>query len=245
MGQGHEEQLVLVVDDEADFAEVVAMTLEAEGYRVMTCHDGGRARQIMGREPIDLLVADVNMPVLDGFTLCRQLRERGDPTPIILLTTRDGDIDEALGLELGADDYIAKPLNRRVLTARVRALLRRERLRAGARAGEVEGAADPEEQLAGAGVALDLARLEVRCGGRRVEMTVTELRLLEALMRRPGRVLTRGQLLAHMRGEGQEAVYDRMVDAYIARVRAKLREAAPGFEAIETVIGAGYRWSEA
>jgi DNA-binding response OmpR family regulator len=178
-------------------------------------------------------VSDVNMPGLDGFSLCKRLREGGDNLPIILLTSRDGEIDETLGFELGADDYIAKPFSTRILLARVAALLRREALRTRR---EVEAAPIERGQ-----VTLFPDRLEVRFIGTPVTVTVTEFRLLEALIRRAGVVLTRDRLLQIVRGD-ESVVADRIIDTYVRRLRRKFEQIDAGFDAIETVVGAGYRW---
>jgi DNA-binding response OmpR family regulator len=179
------------------------------------------------------VVSDVNMPGLDGFSLCRRMREAGDTTPLILLTARDGEIDEALGLELGADDYVAKPFSTRVLLARVAALLRREELRA--------GGSTPTPPTRRNELELDPERLEVRWRGTGVELTVTEFRLLEQLSARPGVVLSRGQLLRCIRDD-DSVVAERIIDTYVRRLRRKFEGLDPDFAAIGTVIGAGYRW---
>lgn len=227
--------LILLADDDEAFTTVLEMTLRAEGFEVRTVPDGADVPGAL--EGVDLLICDVNMPEVDGFTVCRQLREAGLDLPIILLTTRDSDIDEALGLELGADDYLSKPFHRRVLLARVRALLRRAALSAGPtqEAGEV---------LESGALRVDLDRLEVTYHGALVPLTVTEFRLLAGMMRQPDVVWARSRLLTMMRDDGDSYVHERMVDAYINRLRRKLGAAHPEFGALETVIGAGYRWRD-
>jgi DNA-binding response OmpR family regulator len=174
------------------------------------------------------------MPRLDGLALCRQLRQGGDLLPLLLLTSRDTEIDEALGLELGADDYVTKPFSTRVLLARVSALLRRESARA----------TPGKATLQAGALELDADRLRVLYRGAEVAVTVTEFRLLEVLAKRPGVVFSRAQLLQLARGD-DSVVVDRIIDTYVRRLRRKLEAVDPSFEAIETVVGAGYRWREA
>ena len=224
---------LLLIDDDASLLDVLTLAFEDAGHEVRTAPDGhdGLARFRSGG--VDLIVADINMPRVDGFTLCRKLREDGHGVPIILLTSRDNEIDEALGLELGADDYVAKPFSTRVLMARIAALLRREQLRAGEEA-------EPEVLRSG-GIELDPERLSVVYRGTAVQTTVTEFKLLEAFARRPGIVLSRDRLLDLVRGD-DSIVADRIIDTYVRRLRRKLEAIDPSFDGIETVVGAGYRW---
>lgn len=226
---------ILVIDDDRGLCDMLAMAIEDAGHTVHTAPDGLRGHQAATSLSPDLLVSDVNMPGLDGFSLCRRLREEGVLVPIVLLTARDTEIDEALGLELGADDYIVKPFHARVLLARISALLRREAMRHGSPGGA---------ELSAGGLSLDLDRLEARYQGQRLQTTVTEFRLLVALAERPGVVFSRAQLLDRMRGDNTSVV-ERLVDTYVRRLRRKLEAIDPTFGAIETVIGAGYRWQEA
>jgi DNA-binding response OmpR family regulator len=225
---------ILLIEDDAALVDVLALAFEDAGHRVATARDGleGLGR-IAERRP-DLVVSDVNMPRLDGFSLCRRLREAGDLVPLILLTSRDSEIDQALGLELGADDYVVKPFSTRVLIARARALLRRQEARAAGarRAGVAVGHLE-----------LDPERIEARWRGTLVAVTLTEFRLLEALAGRPGVVFGRDRLLELARGD--DSVVDaRLVDTYVRRLRRKLEAIDPGFDRIETVIGAGYRFRD-
>ncbi len=225
---------ILLVDDDASLLDVLTMAFTDAGHEAITAADGVKAMAIAGKERPDAIVSDINMPGLDGFTLCRKLRTAGDPVPIVLLTSRDNEIDEALGLELGADDYIAKPFNTRVLLARVAALLRRDALRRGASAAKT---------IVRAGeLALDAERLEARYRGELLVLTLTEFRLLEALASRPGIVLSRDRLLDIVRGD-ESVVAERIIDTYVRRLRRKLEEIDSGFAGIDTIIGAGYRWS--
>jgi DNA-binding response OmpR family regulator len=226
---------VLLIDDDPSLLDVLALPFEDAGFRVETARDGIAGLAAIRERSPDVVVSDVNMPGLDGFSLCRKLRQEQNFVPLLLLTSRDNEIDEALGLELGADDYLAKPFSTRVLLARVTALLRRE-----ARRGEPS----PERPQVVGALELYPERLEVRYRGTPVVVTMTEFRLLEALTRRPGVVLSRERLLEMVRGDGS-VVIDRIVDTYVRRLRRKLEAVDPSFRSIETVVGAGYRWTDA
>ncbi len=229
---------ILLVDDDPSLLDALALSFEDEGYEVETAPAGDIALVKIANQRPDIIISDVNMPGLDGFSLCRKLRERDDDLPIILLTSRDNDIDEALGLELGADDYVAKPFSTRVLAARVRALLRRQALRQ-------PDAPEPEDEVVELGdVRLDPERLEVSFQGTALSMTVTEFRMVEAFLRRPGIVLSRDRLMELVRGD-DSVVADRIIDTYVRRLRRKFESIDESFELIETVIGAGYRWKKA
>jgi len=223
---------ILLVDDDPQLLDVLSLHFEDAGHDVLCAADGLAAWTELSRSRPDLVVSDVNMPGLDGFSLCRRMREAGDATPLILLTARDGEIDEALGLELGADDYVAKPFSTRVLLARVAALLRREELRAGDAAPSPTRRGDLE---------LDPERLEVRWRGAPLELTVTEFRLLEQLSARPGVVLSRDRLLRAIRDD-DSVVAERIIDTYVRRLRRKFEAVDDRFASLGTVIGAGYRW---
>jgi DNA-binding response OmpR family regulator len=228
---------ILVADDDEGLLEVLAVALADAGHEIVRASDGKVALERLGAGGIDLLVTDVNMPQLDGFTLVRALRSRGDTLPILVLTARDDEIDEALGLELGADDYVTKPFSNRVLTSRIAALLRRQALRH-----DTAAATEPVRRVGK--LEIDDARLEVRWGGSPLTTTMTELRLLDALTRRAGVVMTRDALLERMRGDGT-VVAPRIIDTYVNRLRRKLEALDPTFDRIETVVGAGYRWRDA
>jgi DNA-binding response OmpR family regulator len=224
---------VLLVDDDSALLDVLSLAVSEAGHDVCTAADGADAlAQVLGATPPDVVVSDVNMPRIDGFGLCRRLREAGSRVPIVLLTSRDGEIDEALGLELGADDYMSKPFSTRVLLARIAALLRRQ-----GRSTEPSSTAS----LAVGDLRLDPDRLDARYRGAPLTITVSEFRLLEALARRPGIVLSRDRLLESVRGD-DSVVDDRIIDTYVRRLRRKFEAIAADFVEIETVIGAGYRW---
>lgn len=226
---------VLLIDDDATLLDVLSMAVEDAGHEVDTAGDGMQALTRIRLLPPDIVISDVNMPSLDGFALLRRLREAGNEVPVILLTSRDSEIDEALGLELGADDYVAKPFSTRVLLARVAALLRREQRR--------REATEERPDLATGALALYPERLEVRYRGQLVTVTVTEFRLLETLARRPGVVFSRDRLLDLIRGD-DSVVAQRIIDTYIRRLRRSFETIDPDFDRIETVIGAGYRWRD-
>lgn len=222
---------ILLVDDSEDLLEMVALGLSNEGYEVTTASDGEQALERLAEGSFDLLISDVNMPRLDGFGLCMQIREKDTTLPIILLTSRDTEIDEALGLDLGADDYVTKPVSNRVLAARTRALLRR---------GQARASVEVAVALEHGPITIDVERMEVVVDGSELELTVTEFRLLHFFVEQPGKVLNRDRLLRAMRDD-ESFVSDRMVDSYVNRLRRKIESAAPGFDGLETVVGMGYR----
>jgi len=226
---------ILLIDDDASLLDALSLTFEDAGYDVLSAPDGQRGLDLVKKEAPDAIISDVNMPGLDGFSLCKKLRESGNRIPLVLLTSRDDEIDEALGLELGADDYIAKPFSTRVLLARITALLRRDAMRA---------AQQTERAVAKGALELFPERLEVRYAGKPLSVTVTEFRLLEALASRAGFVLSRDRLLEIVRGD-DSVVAERIIDTYIRRLRRKLEAIDAAFDCIETVIGAGYRWKDA
>jgi DNA-binding response OmpR family regulator len=222
---------VLLIDDDPSLLSMLSLALEDAGHVPLEAADGRAGLARITADRPDLVVSDVNMPGVDGFTLCRRIRESGQDVPIILLTSRADEVDEALGLELGADDYVAKPFSSRVLLARIASLLRRQQARREPRVVPMRVGS----------LSLDGERLEVRWNEALIETTVTEFRLLEAVARRPGVVFSRTRLLELVRGD-DSVVAERIVDTYVKRLRRKLEAADAAFDRIETVIGAGYRW---
>jgi two-component system response regulator ChvI len=188
--------------------------------------------------PPDLAVLDIKMPRMDGMELLRRLREKSD-LPVIFLTSKDDEIDQALGLAMGADDYIGKPFSQRLLIERIRAVLRR----AASRRESPDVEASKAEAIVRGRLVMDPARHRVTWGGKEVQLTVTEFLILEALAQRPGFVKSRDQL---MDAAYQDDVYvdDRTIDSHIKRLRKKFRVADPEFSGIETLYGVGYRFSE-
>ncbi len=228
---------IALVDDEDGLRETVALALRREGYRVDGYVDGRQAWESFGRELPDLVILDILMPRMDGLELCRRLRGRSEGLPILFLTSKDDEIDRVLGLELGGDDYLCKPFSMRELVARVKVLFRRLAL---IRNGIATGA---EGRLESGRLSLDLDRFEATLDDRQLALTVTEFRILHALVRRPGHVKTRVQLM-------QEAypddlfVGERTVDSHIKRLRRKLNRIDESFDGIDTVYGLGYRLRE-
>jgi two-component system, OmpR family, response regulator ChvI len=230
---------IALVDDDRNILTSVSIALQAEGFLTRVYSDGEAALKALTDNPPDLAVLDIKMPRMDGLELLRRLRER-QSTPVIFLTSKDDELDEALGLAMGADDYIAKPFSQRLLIARIRAILRRAEIAGGGAAAEP---AAGENALTRGRLAMDPARHRVTWRGEPVTLTVTEFLILETLAQRPGIVKTRNQL---MDAAYQDDIYvdDRTIDSHIKRVRRKFRQVDPEFDAIETLYGAGYRFSE-
>jgi two-component system OmpR family response regulator len=220
---------ILLIDDDPHLRDVVIYALQREGFSVEAAADGQRGLDAFARRgPFDLVVLDVMMPEVDGLEVCRRLRQ-GSKVPVVFLSSRDEEIDKILGLELGGDDYVTKPFSVRELLARVKAVLRRF---SDAPAGPAEA------PLIHGSVRLDPARHEVSCGGAPVRLTVTEFGLLAALMERPGRVLSRGQLM-EVAYSYDNLITERTIDTHVKRIRKKFRDA--GHDPIETVYGLGYK----
>jgi len=231
---------IALVDDDRNILTSVSIALQAEGFATRVYSDGEAALKALTDNPPDLAILDVKMPRMDGMELLRRLRERST-VPVIFLTSKDEELDEALGLSLGADDYVTKPFSQRLLIARIRAILRRSELRAEAAEAQAEGAAEAE--IVRGRLVLDPARHRVGWDGRDVTLTVTEFLILEALAQRPGVVKSRNQL---MDVAYQDDIYvdDRTIDSHIKRMRRKFRAADAAFNGIETLYGVGYRFSE-
>jgi two-component system, OmpR family, response regulator ChvI len=231
---------IALVDDDRNILTSVSIALQAEGFVTRVYSDGEAALKALLENPPDLAVLDIKMPRLDGLELLRRLREKLT-TPVIFLTSKDDELDEALGLAMGADDYIAKPFSQRLLIARIRAILRRTEALAAPT--DAETAEEPQPVLERGRLTMDPARHKVTWGGDNVTLTVTEFLILETLAQRPGIVKTRNQL---MDAAYQDDIYvdDRTIDSHIKRVRRKFRQTDPEFDAIETLYGAGYRFSD-
>lgn len=230
---------IALVDDDRNILTSVSIALQAEGFLTRVYSDGETALKALIDNPPDLAIFDIKMPRMDGLELLRRLREKS-VVPVIFLTSKDDELDEALGLAMGADDYIAKPFSQRLLIARIRAILRRTEL---AQTGTVGGEEPSEVELVRGRLTMDTARHRVTWGGTPVTLTVTEFLILETLAQRPGIVKTRNQL---MDAAYHDDIYvdDRTIDSHIKRVRRKFRQIDPEFDAIETLYGAGYRFSE-
>ena len=230
---------IALVDDDRNILTSLSVYLQTEGFLTRVYSDGETALKALIDNPPDLALFDIKMPRMDGLELLRRLRERSQ-LPVIFLTSKDDELDEALGLAMGADDYIAKPFSPRLVSARIRAILRRTEARE-QEADESEGVA--AEALERGRLAMDPARHRTHWDGKAVTLTVTEFMILETLAQRPGIVKTRNQL---MDAAYQDDIYvdDRTIDSHIKRLRRKFRQVDPGFDAIETLYGAGYRFSE-
>ena len=233
-------QVIALVDDDRNILTSVSIALQQEGFVTRVYSDPVAALKALGDNPPDLGVFDIKMPNLDGMELLRRLREFSS-MPVIFLTSKDDELDEALGLAMGADDYIAKPFSQRLLIARIRAILRRQDL---AKNEATLTADEPEPDLIVRGsLTMDPARHRVSWGGKNVTLTVTEFLILEALAQRPGVVKNRNQLLDIAYHE-DVYVDDRTIDSHIKRIRRKFRAIDPQFDAIDTLYGVGYRFEE-
>jgi two-component system, OmpR family, response regulator ChvI len=232
---------IALVDDDRNILTSVSITLQAEGFATRLYTDGETALKALSENPADLGVFDIKMPKMDGIELLRRLREKSN-MPVIFLTSKDDEIDEELGLAVGADDYIAKPFSQRLLLARIRAILRRVAVIA-APTDDQERSETENPPIARGRLDMDPARHRVRWEGKDVALTVTEFMILEALATRPDVVKSRNQL---MDAAYQDDVYvdDRTVDSHIKRIRRKFRVVDENFDAIDTLYGAGYRFSE-
>jgi two-component system response regulator ChvI len=230
---------IALVDDDRNILASLSVALQSEGFITRLYSDGEAALKALLDNPPDLAVLDIKMPRMDGMELMRRLREKAD-FPVIFLTSKDEELDEALGLAMGADDYIAKPFSQRLLLARIRAVLRRSEMRARPADAADEGEA---AEMARGRLVMDPARHRVSWGGEEVTLTVTEFLILEALAQRPGVVKSRNQL---MDIAYQDDIYvdDRTIDSHIKRMRRKFRAVDGAFAAIETLYGVGYRFAE-
>ncbi len=229
---------IALVDDDRNILTSVSMTLEAEGFEVENYSDGLAALEAFNKQMPDLAVLDIKMPRMDGMDLLQRVRQKSN-IPIIFLTSKDDEIDEVLGLRMGADDYMTKPFSQRLLVERIRALLRRQQA-----IGSPSQAAEPDPEIMVRGqLSMDPLRHAVVWRGQEVSLTVTEFLLLQALAQRPGFVKSRDQLM-DVAYDDQVYVDDRTIDSHIKRLRKKMRSVDPEFSAIETLYGIGYRYNE-
>jgi two-component system, OmpR family, response regulator ChvI len=233
------QRTIVLVDDDRNILTSVSVLLEAEGFKVRAFSDGVEALKALAAEPADLAVLDIKMPRMDGMTLLERLREKS-AMPVIFLTSKDDEVDEVMGLRMGADDYITKPFSQRLLVERIRALLRRRDL---ARGPAQDAPASAEPPMARGDLLLDVERHACTWKGQPVTLTVTEFMLLKALAQRPGMVKNRDQLMDLAYGE---SIYvdDRTIDSHVKRLRKKFKSADPEFSQIETLYGLGYRYKE-
>lgn len=227
---------IALVDDDQNILTSVSIALEAEGYKVAVFEDGAAALEKISAAPPDLVVSDIKMPTMDGMELLRRIRQSSD-LPLIFLTSKDEEIDEVLGLTMGADDYVKKPFSQRLLLERIKAVLRR-------RQAPTKGASDEESKTLTRGrLTLDPMRHACLWQDQPVTLTVTEFLILQALAQRPGFVKSRDQLM-DAAYDDQIYVDDRTIDSHIKRIRKKFRVIDKEFDAIETLYGVGYKYTE-
>jgi two-component system, OmpR family, response regulator ChvI len=228
---------IALVDDDENILASLKIFFEAEGHQVRAYHDGASALAALTEAPPDIAILDIKMPRMDGIEVLRRLRQNSS-LPVIFLTSKDDEMDEVVGFNVGADDYIKKPFSQRLLNERVKALLRRTKA----------GAAGPENNdkkpLVRGNLTLDPNRHACTWNGNPVRLTVTEFLILHALAQRPGYVKSRDQLM-DAAYDDQVYVDDRTIDSHIKRLRKKFREIDDTFDAIETLYGVGYRYNEA
>jgi DNA-binding response OmpR family regulator len=222
---------VLLVDDDPKIRELLRLYVERDGHRTLDAADGEAAVATALRARPDLVVLDVMLPGLDGFEVAHRIRAASD-VPILMLTARSGDSDKVVGLDMGADDYVVKPFSPRELMARIRALLRRRRL----------DAQHDEPILSADGLEVDPNAVEVRLGGAPLDVTPFEFRLLLGLMRRPGRVFSRDDLIDAIYGDDDPGIIDRTIDVHMGRLRRKLGDDASDPRFIRTVRTVGYKF---
>ncbi|MBA2519088.1 MAG: response regulator transcription factor [Chloroflexia bacterium] len=222
---------ILVVEDDPNIARLIRDYLHQAGFRVLAAADDNRALALAADAEPDLVVLDLGLPGRDGLDVMRELR-RASGVPIIVVTARGEETDRIVGLELGADDYVVKPFSPKELVARVRAIFRR-----------LEAQHEPRDLLRAGEVEIDVARHRVMVGEHPIELTATEFELLVTMVREPGRVFTRGQLLDALHGVALES-YERAIDAHIKNIRRKLQPVPGAPQHIQTVYGVGYRFAD-
>ncbi len=225
-------QKILVVDDELDIVKVVRAYLEQSGFRVITASDGQQALAVFRHEKPDLVVLDLNLPIVDGLDVCRAIRREGN-TPIIMLTARVEETDRLIGLEIGADDYIVKPFSPREVVARVRTVLRRS----------AAPIVDQPASITLGELVIDPVKHEVHLANRSIDLTPMEFNLLQIMAAQPGRAFSRMDLLEAAQGEAYEG-YERSIDVHIKNLRQKLGDAPRDPTYIQTVYGIGYKLNE-
>ena len=223
---------ILIVEDDRNTAALIRTYLEKEGFQAVVAYDGEEALKQVKNSPPGFVILDIMLPKIDGWEVCRRLRSFSD-VPVLMLTAREEEIDRVLGLSLGADDYVVKPFSPRELVERVKAILRRTR----------PPAALKDKILSRGVLVLDAEKLKVTLHGKPVSLTSHEFKLLYALMRTPGRVFSRSELLDHLYQHG-EVVIDRVVDVHIGKLRQKIEPDPANPRYIQTVRGFGYRFAD-
>ncbi len=224
---------ILIVEDDKKTASLVALYLEREGFQTIIAYDGQQALELVNRQEPIFIILDLMIPIVDGWEVCRRLRQSSD-VPILILTAREEEVDRVSGLTLGADDYVVKPFSPRELVARVKAILRRGRL----------ATAKDKELLSSEGLVLDQEKRKVTLNGNPVFLTPHEYNLLQALMLSPGKVFTRDELLARIYPKHEALVIERVVDVHIGKLRQKIEEDPSNPKYVLTVRGMGYQFTE-
>ncbi len=221
---------VLVVDDDLSIRQLLQMTLQVENYEVVLAEDGAQALRILDEDSVDLVVLDLMLPKIDGWKVCRQLREEENDIPIIMLTARDDEMDTIMGLKLGADDYITKPFSPRELIARIEAVLRRS-----------NHVGNSDNFITFQGIVIDKSKRKVGVNGEEVDLSPKEFDILWDLALHPGQIFSREQLLDNVWGYDYVGT-DRTVDVHIKRLRSKLEKKHVDYSYIQTVWGVGYKF---
>ena len=224
---------ILVVEDEPGIRLSIKDELESEGFTVHEAENGEKGLEIMQQMSPDLVILDIMMPILNGTEVCKRLRMSGDPTPVLMLTVKDKEIDKVLGLELGADDYMTKPFSLRELLARVKALLRR-----------TEGRSKEVQHIRIGNVELDFKKFEARKNDEALEFTPLEYQLLQCLVQERGIVLSRNEILDRIWGEDNVIVTPRTIDSHIANIRKKIERDPANPQLILSIHGIGYKLAE-
>ena len=230
---------IFLIDDDQNILTSVSMLLESEGYKVKTFSDGESGLKAILENHPDIAVVDIKMPRLDGIELLKKLRKTSD-MPIIFLTSKDTEIDELLGLKIGADDYITKPFSQRILIERIRILIKRDELKNIKKKNKI----DDKNSLRTGNIFLDTEKYMCKWKNKTVNLTVTEFLLIKSLVENTGVVKSRDQLILSAFGEDKENIDDRAIDHHFKRIRKKFKNADNNFNSIVTIYGGGYKFSE-
>ena len=230
---------IFLIDDDKNILTSVSMLLESEGYKVKTFSDGESGLKAILENHPDIAVVDIKMPRLDGIELLKKLRKTSD-MPVIFLTSKDTEIDELLGLKIGADDYITKPFSQKILIERIRILIKRDELRNIKKKNKI----DDKNSLRAGNIFLDTEKYMCKWKNKTVNLTVTEFLLIKSLVENIGVVKSRDQLILSAFGEDKENIDDRAIDHHFKRIRKKFKNIDNNFNSIITVYGGGYKFSE-
>ena len=230
---------VFLIDDDKNILTSVSMLLETEGYKVKTFTDGESGLEAILENNPDIAIVDIKMPRLDGIELLKKLRKTSD-MPVIFLTSKDTEIDELLGLKVGADDYITKPFSQKILVERIRILIKRDELKNTKKKNKI----DDKNSLKVGNILLDTEKYMCKWKNKSVNLTVTEFLLIKSLVKNIGAVKSREQLIISAFGEDKENIDDRSIDHHFKRIRKKFKKTDNKFNSIITVYGGGYKFSE-